>query len=205
MISIDPPSVDAVVTALAVALASGYVVPAVGTVIATTVHALLVPVVAVAPFPAVLLGLAGIAGVYSGLLHRRLGDHDRLEDLQERMTDLQERFAAAREADDDEELETLRAEQRALSREWLRAMTTQFRPMVYALLVSGPLFIWLRWLFAAPAAAVAPSALVLPLFGSVAWTAGIVGPVKVWLLWYLGGTVSASVLARRVATRVLDG
>lgn len=192
-------------TVLALVLASGYVIPSVGTLIATTVHAVLVPVVAVAPFPVVLLGLAAAAGTYSALLHHRLGDGERLGDLQERTNDLQERLAAAREADDDEELEALRAEQEELTGEWLSAMGSQLRPMLYALLVSAPLFLWLKWLFAAPVAAVAPTALVVPLFGSVAWTAGIVGPIKIWLLWYFGGTVSANVLVRRVAARVTDG
>ncbi len=205
MLSVDPPSIDAIATVLAVFLASGYVVPSIGSLIATTVHAVLVPVVAVAPFPVVLLGLAAVAGTYSALLHRRLGDRERLGELQERMSDLQDRLAAAQEADDDEELDAVRAEQEELTREWLSAMGSQLRPMLYALLVSAPLFIWLRWLFAAPVAAVAPTALVVPLFGSVAWTAGIVGPLKVWLLWYLGGTVSANVVVRRVAVRVAGG
>jgi uncharacterized membrane protein (DUF106 family) len=202
MPSIDPFSADAVVGALALAVASGYVVPSVGTAIATTVDALLVPFVAVAPFSVVLFGLASVAGTYSAVVSHRLRDTDRLDALQERTTDLQDRVGEAREAGDDERLDDLQAERADLTREYIAAMARQVKPMAYSLLVSAPAFLWLRWLLEAGAAATVPAAVSVPLVGQVAWTATVVGPLQVWLAWYLGGTVSASLLARRLARRV---
>jgi len=202
VISIDPPSVDAVVTALVVVLAGGYAVPSFGALIAIAVHTVAAPLVAVLPFPLVVFGLAGVAGTYSALVRRRVGGSDRLGDLRERMDELNDEMETARTENDDTRVDELEAERERLARESLSAMKLQLRPMAYGLLASGPLFMWLRWLFAAPVAAVAPSALIVPLFGSVAWTAGIIGPLKVWVLWYLGGTMSASVVARRVAARL---
>jgi uncharacterized membrane protein (DUF106 family) len=202
MPSIDPFSADAVVGALALAVASGYVVPSVGTAIATTVDALLVPFVAVGPFSVVLFGLASVAGTYSAVVSHRLRDTDRLDALQERTTDLQDRVGEAREAGDDERLDDLQAERADLTREYIAAMARQVKPMAYSLLVSAPAFLWLRWLLEAGAAATVPAAVSVPLVGQVAWTATVVGPLQVWLAWYLGGTVSASLLARRLARRV---
>ncbi|WP_435179872.1 hypothetical protein [Halorussus sp. AFM4] len=57
-------------------------------------------------------------------------------------------------------------------------------------------------MFVAPSAAVAPAALALPVVGQVAWTATLVGPLKVWLAWYVGCSLSTGLVARKVVARL---
>lgn len=77
-----------------------------------------------------------------------------------------------------------------------------FRPMVWSLLVTAPVFIWLRWVFTSPATAIVPVAFFLPVVGHVAWTATVVGPLKVWLVWYIGASASSGYVGRKIVRRV---
>lgn len=185
----------------ALALASGYVVDPVQAAVGTGMHALLAPAASLVPFSVLVLLLAGTTGLSSALLNLRLRNQERMAELRDRMNELRERLEGARERDDEAELEDLRAEQQELAAEWATAMKSQFRPMVWSMLVTVPAFLWLRWVFLAPSAAVAPAALALPVVGNVAWTATL-GPLQVWLAWYLGCSVSTGVVARKVVARL---
>ncbi len=76
-------------------------------------------------------------------------------------------------------MERLRSEQRGLMKHQAEMVKGSFRPMVWSLLVTAPVFIWLRWVFTSPATAIVPVAFFLPVVGHVAWTATVVGPLKV--------------------------
>jgi uncharacterized membrane protein (DUF106 family) len=62
----------------------------------------------------------------------------------------------------------------------------QFRPMVWIMFLTIPVFLWMYW---AVGIGNAPShidvtPIVLPLAGEVGWTSGVVGPLQTWILWY---------------------
>jgi uncharacterized membrane protein (DUF106 family) len=80
-------------------------------------------------------------------------------------------------------------------------MKQLFRPMVYTMLVTVPVFLWLSWLTVNPAAAITPAAQMLPLMGRVVWTARLVGPMQVWMVWYFVCNVLASVVGKRAVRR----
>ena len=91
--------------------------------------------------------------------------------------------------------------QRELMREQLGAMKAMIRPMVYTMLVTVPVFLWLVWLTTNPAAAVTPVAQILPFAGRVVWTARVVGPMQVWMVRYFVCSVVSNVLGKRAVRR----
>lgn len=187
---------------LALTLMAGYYVSPIQRTVAEAMQTMLGPATTILPFSVLMLLLAGTTGLSSAILQTKLRSRERVEHLQERMSDLRDRLESARERDDEEAIEELRTEQQDLVVEYLAAMKTQLRPAVWSMLVSLPAFLWLRWVFVAPGAAIAPAAFALPIVGQVAWTATLVGPLKVWLAWYVGCSISTGLVARRVVARL---
>ncbi|WP_135805299.1 DUF106 domain-containing protein [Halorussus marinus] len=186
----------------ALVMLSGYFVDPIGTAVGAGMQAALAPAASFVPFSVLVFLLAGTAGLSSALLNAKLRNQERMAELRDRMTEIRDRVENARDRGDDDAVEELRAEQQELMGDWLAQMKTQFRPMVWSMLVSVPAFLYLRWVFLAPSAAVAPAALALPVVGHVAWTATIVGPLQVWLAWYVGCSVSTGIVARKIVARV---
>ena len=192
---------DRLAALFAVVFATGYVLSPIQTAVAMVWSAVLSPLAVVLPFSALLLLLAGTNGVFTALLQAKLRDSERAERLQERIEELQARLREAREADD-LSVEDLDDEQLELNRTMLAMLKANFRPLVWSTLVTVPTFLWLRWVFLAPAAGIAPAMVFVPLVGQLSWTATVVGPIKLWLAWYFGASLSTGFLARRVVRRV---
>jgi len=192
---------DALATILAVVFATGYVLSPVQTAVAMVWSAVLSPLAVVVPFSVLLLLLAGTNGVFTAVLQAKLRDSDRVEQLQGRIEELQTRLREAREADD-LSVDDLDEERLELNRTMLAMLTANCRPLVWSMLVTVPTFLWLRWVFLAPAAGIAPAMVFVPLVGQLSWTATVVGPIKLWLAWYFGASLSTGFVARRVVRRV---
>ncbi|WP_227353230.1 DUF106 domain-containing protein [Haladaptatus salinisoli] len=186
---------------LAVGLFAGYFVRPMESIVVAVVSPVLSPLAVWLPFSLFVFLLAGSTGLYTAVLQAKLRDAEQMERLQRKMKTLRERLQTARDESDDDEMERLRSEQRELMHHQVQMMKGNFRPMVWSLLVTAPAFIWLRWVFTSPAAAVAPVAFFLPVVGQVAWTATVVGPLKVWLVWYIGASVSSGYVGRKLVRR----
>lgn len=194
-------TVDKLAGVAALLLMTGYYVQPIQQGVGTAMQVLLGPATTILPFSLLILLLAGTTGLSSAVLNVRLRSQQGMDDLQERMKDVQERLSAAQERDDDETVSELRAEQQEMMGDMFGAMKGQFRPMVWSMLISIPAFLWLRWVFLAPGTAIAPAALALPVVGPIAWSATLVGPIKVWLAWYIGCSLSTGIVARKVIAR----
>ncbi|QLH77011.1 DUF106 domain-containing protein [Halosimplex rubrum] len=186
----------------ALGLMASYQVPVARDTIGSTADIFLGPVEAALPFGATIALLAVATTVVSTTLRRRLMDGNPQEAAQERLQTVKERLDAARERGDDEAVERLQSRQQELMLEQLGAMKRMVRPMVYAMLVTVPVFLWITWLTVNPAAAITPAAQVLPIAGRVVWTAKLVGPLQVWTVWYIACSILSNVAGKRVAKRV---
>ena len=184
----------------ALGLVASYQVPVARDAIGGSVHALLGPVEATLPFGLTIAVLAVLTSVVSTTLRSRLTD-DRREAVSDRMEAVSEQLRRARDRGDDAAVERLQARRRELLGEQFGAMKRMVRPMVWTMLVTVPVFLWLTWLTVNPAAAVTPAAQVLPLAGRVVWTARIVGPMQVWMAWYLVCSVVSNVAGKRAVRR----
>jgi len=194
---------DKVAGLVALCLMAGFVLDPIQYVVATALSLLVHPLTAVFPFSALLSGVGSATGLLSAVLTVRLVDDDRVDRLKDRAETLQERLkseeSGEQDAEDGDRTEDLGPELATTQLELLKA---QFRPAIYSALVTVPAFLWLRWVFAAPATALAPAVVVLPAVGPVAWSATLVGPLKVWLVWYFGASVSTRLIARRAIRRL---
>jgi len=121
-------------------------------------------------------------GLYSTLLQARLMDTEKLSAYQERMARLKERKAAAKERDDDDALERIQREQVDAAGDQLGMVKLQFRPMVWIMLLTIPVFLWLRWKVRGGHLGVGETGLVVPLAGAVFWQDPLLGPMSTWIV-----------------------
>lgn len=170
--------------------------------VGSTMHTVLGPVEAALPFALTVALLAVVIGTVSTLLNRRLRDTGRMERLKTRMGTIRERLSDARDRGDEAAVERLEAEQRDLMGDQLLLFTDMLRSMAYTVLLTAPVFLWLSWLAVNPVAAITPTATVFPFFGRIVWTARLVGPLQVWMVWYFACSLVGGTAARRVVGSV---
>ena len=155
--------------------------------IGTTMDVPLSPLAELLPFYAVVMILALATGLYSTLLQANLMDMEKMSKYQERMQEIQERRKEAKESGDDEALDEIQEEQMDAMGDQLGMFKEQFRPMVWIMFFTIPVFLWMYWTIGVGANATAQAsldALVLPLVGRVEWTESVLGPIQAWIVWY---------------------
>ena len=172
-----------------VGMFAGYSLGSVRNVIGSAIDVALGPLDALLPFYVVILILATLTGLYSTLLQANLMDMEKMGEYQQRMKDIQERQKAAKERGDEEEVEAIREEQMEAMGDQLGMFKLQFRPMVWIMLFTIPVFLWMYWKIL-PAGSgqvigVEPT-LTMPLVGSLSdgWTQSVLGPIQAWIVWY---------------------
>jgi uncharacterized membrane protein (DUF106 family) len=145
------------------------------------------PLATLMPFYAVVMILALATGLYSTLLQANLMDMEKMSQYQERMKDIQNRRKEAKEAGDDDALDRIQDEQMEAMGDQMGMFKEQFRPMVWIMFFTIPVFLWMYW-----GIGIGPNAdahvplqnLVLPLVGEVAWKDQVLGPIQAWIVWY---------------------
>jgi len=187
---------DKIAGLVVVGLMAGFMLNPIQSTVAAVLSLVFHPLSTVLPFSALLSGVGSGIGLVTTVVALRVKDEDRAQELKHRAETLQERLDSDEENEDGEDLSP------ELAKTQWELLKTSMRPALWSALVTVPTFLWLRWIFADPATALAPAVVVLPAVGPVALTATIVGPVKVWLAWYLGASISTRLVARRVIRRL---
>ncbi|MFB6108285.1 MAG: DUF106 domain-containing protein [Haloplanus sp.] len=170
-----------------VALFAGYSWTPMRNLIGGIMNTVLGPVEAMLPFYAVVMVLALVTGLYSTLLQANLMNTEKMAAYQERMKEIQEKRKEAKERGDDEALDRIQDEQMDAMGDQMGMMKEQFRPMVWIMFLTIPVFLWMYWGVGIGGNAEAVfdlQPIVLPLLGQKAWTDPAVGPMQAWILWY---------------------
>ncbi|WP_396611940.1 DUF106 domain-containing protein [Haloferax sp. S1W] len=170
-----------------VGLFLGYSVSEVRNIIGGVMDLALGPLAEMLPFYAVVMVLALATGLYSTLLQANLMDMEKMGMYQERMKDIQQRQKDARERGDDAALEKIQEEQMEAMGDQMGMFKEQFRPMVWIMFLTIPVFLWMYWAIGVGGNAEAHipvEQIVLPLVGAVDWTTGVLGPMQAWIVWY---------------------
>jgi len=176
---------DKMAAAAVVGLFLGYSLPSIRAQIAGVMDTFVGPLEATLPFYLVVMILAMLTGAFTTILQDKLMNSNVMGDYQERNKELQEKRKRAKERGDDEALEEIREEQMALLSENTGMFKAQFRPMVWIMLLTIPVFLWLYWMVLDVGISASEPVMVLPIFGEVAtWQTAVLGPIQVWLLWY---------------------
>jgi len=183
----------------AVALFTGYFSTNIRDVVASVDNVVLAPFTDTLPFFAVVMVLAVATGFYSSLLQTKLTDTEKMEAYKERMEALNERKEAAKERGDDEALEEIQEEQMEAMGDQLGMFKLQFRPMVWIMLLTVPVFLWLRWKVRGGHLGTSETGMILPLTGAVTWQQ-TVGPMPAWIVWYF----LCSMTFRQLIQKTLD-
>ncbi|MFB6083535.1 MAG: DUF106 domain-containing protein [Halorientalis sp.] len=168
----------------ALGMMGGYMMPQVRNTIASALDVLFGPLEAMLPFYVVVMVLAMLTGLYSTLLQANLMDMDKMSEYQERMQEIQERRKEAKERGDEEALDRIQEEQMEAMGDQMGMFKEQIRPMVWIMLLTIPVFLWMYWMLLSPAQSIHPETIVLPLVGTTGWTAGVLGPLQAWIVWY---------------------
>ena len=179
-----------------VALFLGYSMTSIRNLVGGSIDLILGPLESLLPFYLVILVLATLTGLWSTLLQDNLMDMSGMSQHQEKMQELNDRREAAKERGDQEELDRIQQEQMDMMSDQLGAFTKQFRPMVWIMLLTIPVFLWMYW--QVPNLSVDGLAIVMPFFGEIeSWGAGTLGPWPAWLFWYFICSLSFTQIIRK--------
>lgn len=163
----------------------GYAFSGVRASIGGTLDIFLGPFESVMPFYLVILVLAVLTGLFSSIVQDRLMDLDAMGDYKEKAAELKERRKEAKEKGDEEELDRIQEEQMEMMTQNIGMLQTQFRPMIWIMVFTIPIFLWLYWIVRDLGVTVVEPVIVMPFFGAMAsWQTGVLGPIEAWIVWY---------------------
>ncbi|UTF52041.1 DUF106 domain-containing protein [Natronosalvus rutilus] len=177
----------------------GYWITSVRDAVGEVLDIALGPLATTMPFYTVILAIAIMTGLYSTLLQANLMNMERMGKYQERMkamqdkrSDVQDRKKEAEERGASEaEIEKLDNELQQVQEEQMEAMADnlgmfkeQFRPMVWIMLFTIPLFLWMYYRIHGTGPQTIEQTVVMPMVGEVEWQEGVLGPMRAWIVWY---------------------
>jgi uncharacterized membrane protein (DUF106 family) len=191
-------TIDKLAAVSAVGMILGYNFNPIRDTIGTTLDLVLGPVTSALPFYGVVLVAAVLTGVASVLVQGQMMDYSGMDGHKEKMEELKERRKTAQEEDDQEALEQINQEQQELVMEQFGNFASNFRPMVWTMAVSIPIFLWMYWQLGTDPA-VANQTMVMPMLGEMGWreSALAVVPFPAWIVWYFLCSMSLSQLLRK--------
>ena len=167
----------------AVGVMLGYNIQSVQDLVGNTMNAIVGPLDAILPFYLVITVLAVLTGLYSTILQANLTDMDKMSEYQERAKDLQNRMSDARERGDDAAVERLREEQMEAFGDQAGMLKEQFRPMVWIMLFTIPVFLWMYWMLGTGNVPANELAVTFPLMGETSLNTGVL-VFPAWIIWY---------------------
>jgi uncharacterized membrane protein (DUF106 family) len=146
------------------------------------------------PYYLIILTFAVLTGVYSSYLQLYLMDWDWVKAQQAKVKEIQSQLKEAQMSDDDEREEELREEQMGVMSEQMKMFKMQFRPSVWILVFTIPIFLWLFWTFSTRfggephlAGETMPT-IVFPFRGAVEFSESVFdfpAFLEGWLFWYI--------------------
>ncbi len=179
-------------------LVLGYWFDPVQAAIGNTVNIIFGPLHDVLPFFAVIFAAALVTGMYSTLLQANLMNMDVISAYQNQMKEVQRKKSLAEERGNDEAVQRIEQMQMDMVTEQLGMFKEQFRPMVWIMLLTIPIFLWIWWMVGQGAIGHAGADIVMPMIGPVEnWNDGVVGPLRAWILWYIVCSISFTQVMRK--------
>jgi len=191
-------SYDKAAGLVVIGLFIGYWLPSARQAIGSTLDVIFGPLESVMPFHVVILVLATLTGLFSAIMQDNLSDPAVMGEYREKSQKLKERREKAKERGDDEELERIQEEQMEMMTQNLGVFKAQFRPMVWIMMLTIPVFLWMLWMVLDVGVAEESSAIVIPIAGEVdSWTKTLVGPIQMWIVWYFLCSLGFSQIMRK--------
>ena len=145
------------------------------------------------PFFALLLILATITGFYSSLIQKYTIDYEKMSEVQEKLKDFNVKFREAQMSGDERLIKKMQARQQAILNEQMQMTQQQFKPMIYIMIVTIPIFFWIyekiRYMpmpgEITAAIADLSNSIVIPFAGLSSYFDIYLWVFPLWILWYL--------------------
>lgn len=153
------------------------------------------------PFFAFILFLSCITAAYSSLIQKYTIDYDKMQETQAKMRDFQKEFREAQLSKDEKKIKKLEGKRARMMEDQMEMSTQQFRPMIFILILTVPIFFWL--LYRLPAydpltfTATLNNAVVMPFYGIKALTEVILVFLPTWIVWYMICSLLISQIVRK--------
>lgn len=175
----------------AVAMFAGYAWQPARDLAGNTMDLFIGPLADAMPLYGVVMILALLTGLYSTLLQANLTNREAMAKYRERMKAIQQKRKRAKEEGDDEALEQIQQEQMEAMGDQLGMFKEQFRPMVWIMFLTIPVFLWLLWAVSdrlgSPASRYEGEfgEITFPLAsGAMEWTHAMIWYIEPWIVWY---------------------
>lgn len=172
----------------------GYSIQPIKNTIGGAVNLLFGPIESILPFYLVIMLAAIITGALSTIAQSQMMDQSKMTQGQEKAEELKERRKQAKERGDDEELERIQEEQMEMMTEQMGNMAENFRPTVWIMLVTIPIFLWIYWQIgnfnSVPT-------MIMPIYGEVPWNGSAALWFPTWVFWYILNSIAFSNLVRK--------
>ncbi len=145
------------------------------------------------PFFALILILATITGFYSSLIQKYTMDYEKMAEVQEKMKDFNVKFREAQMSGDERLIKKMQARQQAMLAEQMQMTQQQFKPMIYILILTIPIFFWIYEeirtmpMSGEVTAAIADlsNSIVIPFAGLSSYFDIYLWIFPLWILWYM--------------------
>ncbi|WP_227374358.1 DUF106 domain-containing protein [Haladaptatus halobius] len=189
---------DKLAAVASIGLFAGYSLKSVRGVVGGAVDVFMGPIESALPFYVVIMILAMLTGLYSTLLQDNLMNMEKMGAYQQRMKDIQKRQKEAKEKGDEQAMERIREEQMEAMGDQAGMFKEQFRPMVWTMFLTIPVFLWMYWRIGGQTPTVVPNQIILPIAGGpFGWQKGILGPMQAWIIWYFLCSMAFTQLIRK--------
>lgn len=140
------------------------------------------------PFFAVIFVIALVTSIWSVVVREMIHDIS-IDDFRENLSALRgdgSGFGMPDDATQEEEEEMMRIQQ--------SMMKAQFRPMGWIVCISIPLIVWIF----TTSTIIGHGVILFPLIGEFVWSSTIIGPLRVWIFWYIICSIPMSVIVKNI-------
>lgn len=144
------------------------------------------------PFYILIVILSAFTGLYSSILQKYTIDYEKMTESQERMKVFQTEYREATLSQDEKRIKKLEARRDRVMKEQMEMSQQQFKPMIYIMVLTIPIFFWLLYRLAQTT-----STITLPYYGIHALTDPIVWVIPAWILWYMICSITISQVIRK--------
>ena len=144
------------------------------------------------PFYILIVILSGFTGLYSSIIQKYTIDYSKMTESQERMKEFQTEFREAQLSQDEKKIKKLEAKRDRVMKEQMEMSQQQFKPMIYIMVLTIPIFFWLLYRLAQTT-----STITLPYYGMHALTDPIIWVIPAWILWYMICSITLSQVIRK--------
>ena len=144
------------------------------------------------PFYILIVILSGFTGLYSSIIQKYTIDYEKMTESQERMKEFQTEYREAQLSQDEKKIKKMDARKDRVIREQLEMSQAQFKPMIYIMVISVPIFFWLLFRLAT-----VTSTITFPYYGMHSLHDPIIWVIPAWIIWYMICSITLSQVIRK--------